>query len=103
MEDEAELGFGVVGKGGTLVRVQGCVGFAGGDDGESAGGEEGAEADAEGQGDGLFRLAVGQSCTGISAAVGRIEHNHEMRCGRDGRGLRESWEGSEKERGNEGD
>ena len=31
-------------------RADGCVGFAGGDDGDAAGGEQGTETDAEGEG-----------------------------------------------------
>ena len=56
VEAEAGLGVGVVGDFGAAVGVDGGVGFAGGDDRDAARGEQGAEADAEGEGEGFFGL-----------------------------------------------
>ena len=55
VQAEAGLGVGVVGDLGAAVVVDGGVGFAGGDDGDAAGGEQRTEADAEGEGEGFFR------------------------------------------------
>ena len=99
VEAEAGLGVGVVGDLGAAVVVDGGVGFARGDDGDTAGGEKGAETDAEGEGDGLFRrddaVLVFKGCAGIVAAVGCVKDHGEVI---GGRGLSEGWNGkSEKD------
>ena len=65
-----------------LVEVDGGVGFAGGDDLDAAGGQQGAEADIEGEVDGFFELAAVEVGAGIVAAVGGIEDDDETGGGR---------------------
>ncbi len=66
VEDEAGGGVGVVADLGALVGGEGdgWVGFVGGDDSEAAGGEEGAEAGCEGEGDVFFEQVVGRRAPG---------------------------------------
>jgi hypothetical protein len=77
MEAEADRGVGVIGKGGALVEVERGVGLAGGDDLNAAGGEEGTEADVEGEVGGLFELAAVEVSSGIVATVGGVEEDYE--------------------------
>ena len=51
VQADAGLSLGVVGDLGAAVGVDRGVGFAGGDDGDAAGGEQGTQTDAEGEGD----------------------------------------------------
>ena len=85
VEAEADSGVGVVGKFCAPVEVDGGVGFARGDDLDSAGGQKGTEADVEGEVDGFFQLAAVELGAGIVATVGGIEHDNEARAGGGGR------------------
>ena len=86
-------GFGVVGNFGAPVEVDGGVGFARGDDLDAAGGEQGAQADVEGEVDGFFELAAVEVGAGIVAAVGCIEDYDEAGVGRGGAGRRGGADG----------
>lgn len=68
---------GVIGEGGTLVQVEGSVGLAGGDDLDATSGEQGAQADVEGEVGGLFKLTAIEVSSGIVAAVGGVEEDYE--------------------------
>jgi hypothetical protein len=81
MEAEAGGGVGVVGDFSAAIGFNDGVGFAGGDDGDAAGGEQRAETDAEGEGEGFFGLSgarwIGEVATDVVAAVGCIEEDYE--------------------------
>lgn len=68
---------GVVGKGGALVQVEGSVGLAGGDDLDATRGEQGAEADVEGEVGGFFELTAIEVSAGVVATVGCVEEDDE--------------------------
>jgi hypothetical protein len=72
VEAQAGLGVGVVGDLGTVVGVDGGVRLAGGEDLEAARGEQGAQADAQSEGEVLFGLGV-ELAAGVVAAVQRID------------------------------
>ena len=86
VEAEADGGVGVVGKGGALVEVEGGVGLARGDDLNAASGEQGTEADVEGEVGGLFELAAVEVSTGVVAPMGGVEEDDEAGCGWGGGG-----------------
>ena len=90
VEAEAGLSVGAVGDFGAPAGVDRSVGFAGGDDSDAARGEQRAEADAEGQGDGFLGLAgaggVLEDAAGVVAAVSGIE-DYDEAAGGSGRGL----------------
>ena len=79
----------------------------GGDDGEAAGGEEGAEAGCEGEGDVFFEQVVGEVGSGVGASVSGIEEDYGARggllglCG-DGDEARQDGEGCGDLSGKEG-
>ena len=70
-------GVGVVGKGGALVEVKGGVGLARGDDLNATSGEQGAQADIEGEVGGLFELTTVEMSAGVVAPVGGVEEDDE--------------------------
>ena len=90
VDAEAGLSVGAVGDFGATVGVDRDIRFPRGNDGDAARGKQGAEADAEGQGVELFRLAlpglIVEAAARVVAAVGGIEHDDESGCG-SGRGL----------------
>ena len=79
VKGETGGGVGVVGDFGAFGGVECDVGLTGGDDRDASGGEQGAEADAEGEGVGWFRSGraggVGQDAAGVVAAVGCVEED----------------------------
>ena len=87
VQAEADSGVGVVGDFRAVVEINGRIGLARGDDLDAASGEQGAEADAEGEVDGFFELAAVEVGAGVVTAMGGVEDDNEARCGR-GR----SWE-----------
>jgi hypothetical protein len=97
---EAGGSVGVVGDLGAAGRVDGRVGLAGGDDGDAASGEQGTEADAEGEGVGFLgaRRAGGvfEGAAGVVAAMGRVENYNEPGGGCE-RGRGGEGEGEEKD------
>ncbi len=81
VQAETDGGFGVVGNFCALVEVDGGIRFARGDDLDSAGGEQGTEADVEREVGGLFELATVEMGADIVTAVGRIEDDYEAGSG----------------------
>ena len=81
VQAEADGGFGVVGKFCAPVEVDGGIRFARGDDLDSAGGEQGTEADVEREVGGFFELATVEMGAGIVTAVGCIEDDDEAGAG----------------------
>ncbi len=77
VEAQAGLGPGVVGDFSAAVEVDGGVGLARGEDLDAARGQEGTQPDAEGEGVGLFQLAVAQAAAGVVSAVSGIEDDQE--------------------------
>ena len=87
VEAEAGCGIGVVGKFSAPIQVDGNIGFARGDDLDSASGEKGAQADIQREVGGFFELSAVEMSTGIVAAVGCIEDYDETGCRSRGRRL----------------
>ncbi len=79
VQDQTGLGAGAVGDRGSFVRIDGGVGFAGGDDRNAARREQRAQPHTQRQGDVLFKLPVGQPRPRVAAAVGRVEHHDKAR------------------------
>ena len=98
VEEDAGKRANVVGSPGALVggEVGGRVGVSGGDDGESLGRDDWAEALGEAEGDTLFGCVIWQVSAGVGAAVRGVEQDEvaveggerSRRSGR--RGLRSS-------------
>jgi hypothetical protein len=86
VEAEASLGVGVVGYFSAAVEVDGGVGLAGGYDRNAARGEQGAKANAEGEGELLLGLGP-ESAARIIAAVGGVEEDEKAGWLRSGRRL----------------
>ena len=93
VQTEADSGFGVVGKFCAPVEVDGGIRFARGDDLDSAGSEQGTEADVECEVGGFFELAAIEVGAGVVTAMGCVEDDYEAggrsRGGCLGRGRRE--------------
>ena len=87
VQTEAGLGVGVVGDLGAAGCVEGDIGLAGGDDLYAARGEQRTQADAEGEGEGFFRLA-GEMAAVVVSAVSSVKHDEKA--GRRGSG---HWRG----------
>lgn len=79
VEDEAGGGANAVGDLGALVGREwnGGVGVAGGDDGETVGGEKSAEAGGEGEGEVFFEEVVGEVGSGIRTSVCGVEKDDD--------------------------
>jgi len=88
VEDEAGGRGGAIGSLGAGVCVEGDVAFARGDYWKAARIKQGSQADAEGEGDGLFRDGCADLAAVIVAAMRCIQQDYETRlrtrnrCGR---------------------
>ena len=93
VQTDTDSGFGVIGKFCAPVDVDGGIRFACSDDLDSAGSEQGTEADVECEVGGFFELAAIEMGPGVVTAMGRVEDDYEAgarsRSGCLGRGRRE--------------
>ena len=76
---EADSGIRVVGKFRTMVQIHGRIVLACGNHLESAGSEQRAETDTEGEVRRFFQLPAREMGSGVVTAVRRIDHNNEAR------------------------